>query len=69
LLADLARQTGGAIIMPDELSKLAEMLPRREVRTLGIAREITLWDRWYWLAIVITLLSAEWLVRRGLRLV
>jgi hypothetical protein len=69
LLADLARQTGGAVLAPGELAKLAELLPRREVRTLGIAREITLWDRWYWLAIIISLLTAEWLVRRGLRLV
>lgn len=69
LLADLARQTGGAVVMPDELGKLAELLPRREVRTLGIAREVTLWDRWYWLVLVIVLLTGEWLVRRGLRLI
>lgn len=69
LLADLARETGGAVVAPESMDQLATLLPRREVRITGTSSEHTLWDTPLALLAVLTLLAAEWIGRRLIRLV
>jgi hypothetical protein len=67
-LRTLAELTGGAVIAPDQLASLTEKLPNREVRILGAPIVNTLWDRPVALALLLTLLTLEWVGRRLLRL-
>lgn len=67
-LRALAELTGGAVVAPDQLSTLPEKLPNREVRILGAPIVSTLWDRPVALALLLTLLTLEWVGRRLLRL-
>lgn len=69
LLAGLAQQTGGGVVRPDELSRLATLLPRREVRLALAPDEQSLWDSPLALLLVLTLLALEWVGRRLIRLV
>ncbi|MBY0308577.1 MAG: hypothetical protein K2Q09_07530, partial [Phycisphaerales bacterium] len=69
LLAGLAQQTGGGVVRPDELSRLATLLPRREVRLSLAPDEQPLWDSPLALLLVLTLLALEWVGRRLIRLV
>ena len=68
LLAALAEQTEGAVIQPDSLADLATILPNRELILDGAPDIETLWDRPIVLAVLILLLSAEWVGRRLIRL-
>ncbi len=67
-LAELARQTGGQVIAPEQLSMLEEKLPNRQVRVLGTPEIDPLWDRPGVLVIFMLLVSLEWLGRKWLRL-
>jgi hypothetical protein len=69
LLASLAQETGGAVLSEGTIEKLASVLPKREVRTMSIARQETLWDRPGVLAVLIGLLGVEWVLRRVIRLI
>lgn len=69
LLASLARETGGALLTPGQLDRLPELLPRREVRVALAPDERTLWDTPLALAVLLTLLTLEWIGRRLIRLV
>ena len=69
LLAALAQQTGGGVVKPDELDKLATLLPRREVRLALAPDEQPLWDSPLALLLVLGLLACEWVGRRLIRLV
>lgn len=69
LLARLSEETGGAILTPDQLRELPELLPNRRLRILAPPDEHPLWDTPLALLLVITLLTAEWVGRRLIRLV
>ncbi|HYD00024.1 MAG TPA: hypothetical protein VEB22_02260, partial [Phycisphaerales bacterium] len=69
LLTSLAQETGGTVLSEGTIDRLASVLPRREVRTMSIARQETLWDRPGVLAVLIALLAAEWVLRRVIRLI
>lgn len=68
LLARLAAETGGAALNPSDLSKLPELLPRREVHVALTPDEHTLWDRPLSLLLLALLFTLEWVGRRLLRL-
>jgi uncharacterized membrane protein len=70
LLARLASETGGRVLTDDELDLLAEpgVLPNRSIRTPNPLRE-RIWDTPLAFALVLLVLTAEWVGRRLLRLV
>ncbi|MFT5422945.1 MAG: hypothetical protein ACI89L_000714 [Phycisphaerales bacterium] len=68
-LAQLAEQTGGALLRPEEISTLADRLPNRRL-VLDAAPDLrTLWDRPFWFGLLLLLLTTEWIGRKLLRLV
>jgi hypothetical protein len=68
LLAQLAKDTGGAVIAADQLETLPKMLPNRAVRMLGPAEIQTLWDTPLSLTLLLVLLTLEWAGRRLVKL-
>jgi len=68
LLARLATETGGAVVMPDQIGRLTELLPNREVRILGVPEVETLWDTPLAWLIFIVLICLELVGRRLVRL-
>ncbi len=64
LLAELAKVTGGAAF--DSLSFSLADVPLKEppLVEVGRSRDEALWDRWYWLVVLISVLGLEWAVRR-----
>ncbi|MEM0982386.1 MAG: vWA domain-containing protein [Planctomycetota bacterium] len=68
LLAELAEQTGGAVILPTALDTLPDLLPNRS-RTIIAAPEIaTLWDTPPFLIALVLLAGLEWIGRKIIRL-
>ncbi len=68
LLADLARATGGRVFELDDLDKLDEAIPTREVaRTLETRDE--LWDAPMLAAVIMLALTTEWILRKRFRMV
>lgn len=63
-LERLAQRTGGAVLSPADLARLPEFLPNRELVIAGEPEVATLWDRPIVLALLILLLTAEWVGRR-----
>lgn len=68
LLAQLSTATGGSVLSESDLKNLDRLLPRRELRTTGIAQEHTLWDTPAALLLILVLLTVEWVGRRLIRL-
>lgn len=68
LLAQLSTSTGGSVLSESDLKNLDRLLPRRELRTTGIAQEHTLWDTPAALLLILLLLTVEWVGRRLIRL-
>ncbi|MBC7834492.1 MAG: hypothetical protein H7Y88_05250 [Phycisphaerales bacterium] len=68
MLAELSRATEGAVLAPDALASVRELLPNRRVRLIGTPEEETLWDTPLALILVVLLLTFEWVVRRVVRL-
>lgn len=66
-LAALARETGGAVLLPSELNRLPELLPKRSVVTEQATTE-PLWDAPLALLLIVLMATAEWLGRRWMRL-
>lgn len=67
-LASLAEATGGAVVPPERLAELVELIPSRPRRTPFEVRE-SIWDSWAAFMLVGGLLSLEWLGRKLVRLV
>ena len=67
-LAELAEQTGGKVLALDKLDDLATLVPNRARRTPNDIRE-PLWNSYLALIVVVTLLTAEWIGRKVIRLV
>ncbi len=68
-LESLAADTGGAVLRPDELPRLRELLPNRERRVMGTPTIDPLWDTPLAMLVVSMLLAFEWIGRRLIRLV
>lgn len=67
-LARLAQASGGAVVQPDELATIANLLPNRQVRLLGSPDVETLWDKPAIWALLMLLLTLEWAGRRLIKL-
>ena len=69
LLATLAEETGGIVLRPDELERLAEpgLLPNRSIRTENPLSE-RIWDSPLAFLLILLLLTAEWIGRKVIRL-
>ncbi len=67
LLEALAAETGGQVLMPDELGQLAELLPNRTVRTMNPLTE-RIWDTPLAFALILLVLAGEWIGRKVIRL-
>ena len=69
LLRTMANASGGSFLREEqaatELPKLLQSIDRKQT----ITRETILWSSWWWFGAVIALLTAEWLLRKRLRLV
>lgn len=65
LMEALALSTGGEAIQPQELSKLWKRLAENR-QELKIERKIflPLWDRWWWMALLLAALTLEWTLRK-----
>ncbi|HOW72399.1 MAG TPA: hypothetical protein PKY77_17510 [Phycisphaerae bacterium] len=64
-LRTLASQSaGGEYFDMDEAGRLADLIPNRTVSMVLSGEPMRLWDRWWTLAALVVLLSAEWLVRK-----
>ncbi len=68
LLARLSEETEGQVLAPDELGRVADLLPNRELRIAGTPDIQTLWDRPFVLALLLALFTLEWVARRLMRL-
>jgi len=69
LLESMATASGGRFLREEqaatELPNLLQSIDRKQTTV----RETILWSSWWWFGIVIVLLTAEWLLRKRLRLV
>lgn len=68
LLEGMARTSGGRFLREGDLSQLPDLLQQLDRQETRV-RETLLWSSWWWFWIVITLLTAEWLLRKRWRLV
>lgn len=64
LMQQIAAVGGGESLQPAQLNGLPEKLRAAELSSVKTAEPRTLWDRWWTLAILLCLLTAEWLLRR-----
>lgn len=67
-LTALAEETGGAVVPLNELTRLEELVPNRARRTPDDLRE-PIWNSTLALILVVGLITAEWIVRKVIRLV
>lgn len=67
LLSRIASLTGGDVLEPTELDSLAARLGPA-VKSRLDRRQIDLWNSWPWFLLIVALLTAEWLVRKKVRL-
>jgi uncharacterized membrane protein len=69
LLETMAQNSGGRFLREEQaatdLPNLLQTLDRKQV----ITKETILWSSWWWFGAAILLLSAEWLLRKRLKLV
>jgi hypothetical protein len=68
LLKRLADQTGGKVVALDQMQQLADMLPNRARRTPDDIRYPLWHDLWVYLLFV-SLITAEWILRKVCKLV
>jgi hypothetical protein len=68
MLETMARNTGGRFLREEQANELPALLQAIDRKQTSI-RETLLWSSWWWLGIVIALLTIEWLLRKKFRLV
>ncbi len=64
LLADIARATDGAFFERPGFSLADVPLREPPLMEVGRSKDQALWDRWYWLTLLVVVLGLEWAVRR-----
>ncbi len=69
LLADLSAQTSSVVLDATTLASLPEQLPNRSIVVESTPEIKTLWDNPLWLAVLLILLSVEWIGRRLIHLI
>jgi hypothetical protein len=63
LMAQLADASGGLMIAPTAGDQLAEHVPTEPIVT-EIRRQVTVWDKWWLLAVFAGIIGAEWILRK-----
>lgn len=66
-LTRLAEQTGGSVLEPTDLDSIEKRLGPARITTTE-RRQLDLWNSWPWFLLIVTLMSAEWLLRKKVRL-
>jgi uncharacterized membrane protein len=64
LLQDIAKATGGAFFESTSFSLSDVPLKEPPLVEVGRSKDQPLWDRWYWLTLLVVVLGLEWGVRR-----
>jgi hypothetical protein len=60
----LAEISHGAVLSPQDVARMPEIVRRWEAARLISHRQQPLWDRWWWLTGLLALLGGEWWLRR-----
>ncbi len=63
LLSAIARNSGGQLLMPDEVEKLTELIRSNSADSTGMT-SIRIWDHWALLVAFLTILCTEWILRK-----
>lgn len=70
LLEEIARLTGGTSVPPETLTSFLDELSQQPLlEDSAQLQRTTLWDNWYLLLLFVSLMSAEWFVRKSRGLV
>jgi hypothetical protein len=64
LLKDIAKATGGKAFTQSTPSLSEVPLLEPPLVEVGRAKDQPVWDRWYWLAGMVSIIGLEWLLRR-----
>ena len=64
LLEEIAKATGGAFFDNTKFSLSDVPLREPPLVEVGRSKDQPLWDRWYWLTLLVVVLGLEWAVRR-----
>ncbi len=64
LLEDIAKATGGAFFEGPSFSLSDVPFKEPPLVEVGRSRDQPLWDRWYWLTLMVLIMGAEWALRR-----
>ena len=63
LLSEMAESSGGKMLTPGSIDQLLESLPNLSQETTN-QDEISLWDHWLILALIMGILTVEWAIRK-----
>ncbi len=63
LLGSLSGISGGKFLKPAEINRLKDLIIKKETKR-KIKKEMNFWSTWFLLILIISLLSAEWYVRK-----
>jgi hypothetical protein len=66
LLRELASQTGGQLLRPEQLGDYLKSLGKKMVDDYVTQREVRIWDNWPFLLVFTTLMTVEWWLRKKL---
>jgi hypothetical protein len=64
LLEAIAKTTGGAFFDSTRFSLSDVPLREPPLVEVGRSRDQPLWDRWYWMALMVLIMGSEWALRR-----
>lgn len=64
LLKEIAAETGGRFFESPDFSLSDVPLEEPPLVEVGRSRDQPLWDRWYWLTLMVAIVGAEWALRR-----
>lgn len=64
LLEEIAKATGGAALEGPSFSLNDVPLREPPLVEVGRSKDQPLWDRWYWLTLLVVIVGVEWAVRR-----
>ena len=63
LLGQMARESGGRVLLEEEMNQLPELLQQFSSGKV-VDTETPLWQSYFWFSTVLLLLSAEWFLRK-----
>ena len=63
-MRELAKRSGGQVVTADDIARFPELVRRWEAARQLAHHQRPVWDRWWVLAAMVSLLGAEWWLRR-----